>query len=190
MRYYGFNPVISINKFNTDTEAEIDLLKEHCNSQSVAVALNEAWSRGGEGAIELAECVVNAIKNCQDGFKPLYDLNWSFEKKIETIASCMYGADHVEYTVLAKQQLRRIEELGLCNLAVCIAKTQKSLSDNEHKKGCPKGFTFKIREVELSSGAGFIVPIAGTIMRMPGLPSNPSAEKIDIDENGKISGLF
>jgi formate--tetrahydrofolate ligase len=145
---------------------------------------------GGEGAIGLANLVVYAVNNCLDGLKPLYDLEWSFEKKIETMASRMYGTDHVEYTVLAKTQLKRIEELGLDNLAVCIAKTQKSLSDNEHKKGCPKGFTFKIREVELSSGEGFIVPIAGTIMRMPGLPSNPSAERIDIDENGKISGLF
>ena len=190
MKYYGFNPVISINKFDTDTEAEIDLLKEHCNSQNVLVALNEAWSKGGEGAIELANLIVKAANNCPDCLKPLYDLEWSFEKKIETIATKMYGADHVEYTVLAKQQLKKIEELGLGNLAVCIAKTQKSLSDNEHKKGCPRGFTFKIREVELSSGAGFIVPIAGTIMRMPGLPTNPSAENIDIDKNGVITGLF
>ncbi|TAL62984.1 MAG: formate--tetrahydrofolate ligase, partial [Bacteroidetes bacterium] len=184
MRYYGFNPVISINNFDTDTKAEIDLLKEHCISQNVLVALNEAWLKGGEGAIELANIIVKAVNNCPDSLKPLYDLEWSFEKKIETIATKMYGADHVEYTVLAKQQLKKIEELDLGNLAVCIAKTQKSLSDNEHKKGCPRGFTFKIREVELSSGAGFIVPIAGTIMRMPGLPSNPSAEKIDVDENG------
>jgi len=190
MRYYGFNPVISINKFDSDTKAEIDLLKEHCNSQNVPVALNEAWSKGGEGAIELADMIVRSVNNGPGCLKYLYDLEWSFEKKIETIAAKMYGADHVEYTVLAKKQLKRIEELGLGNLAVCIAKTQKSLSDNEHKRGCPKGFTFKIREVELSSGAGFIVPIAGKIMRMPGLPSNPSAEKIDIDENGKISGLF
>jgi formate--tetrahydrofolate ligase len=182
--------VISINKFDADTAAEINLLMEHCNSQNVLVALNESWSKGGEGAIELANLVVNAVNDSPAGFKPLYDLEWSFEKKIETIATKMYGADHVEYTILAKQQLKKIEELGLGNLAVCIAKTQKSLSDNEHKKGCPRGFTFKIREVELASGAGFIVPIAGTIMRMPGLPSNPSAEKIDVDENGKISGLF
>lgn len=190
MRYYGFNPVISINKFDIDSEAEIELLKEHCKSQKVPVALNEAWSKGGEGAIELANLVVKAVSNCPGCLKPLYDLEWSFEKKIEAIATKMYGADHVEYTVLAKQQLQMIEDLGLGNLAVCIAKTQKSLSDNEHKKGRPTGFTFKIREVELSSGAGFIVPIAGKIMRMPGLPSSPSAEKIDIDENGKISGLF
>jgi len=190
MRYYGFNPVISINKFDTDTDAEIALLKEHCDSKKVSVALNDSWARGGEGAIDLANMVVKVSGNGPDRLKPLYDLEWSFEKKIETIATKMYGADHVEYTILAKQQLKKIEELGLGNLAVCIAKTQKSLSDNEHKKGCPRGFTFKIREVELSSGAGFIVPIAGTIMRMPGLPANPSAEKIDIDEKGKISGLF
>lgn len=190
MRYFGFNPVISINKFDTDTDAEIALLKEHCDSKKVSVALNDSWARGGEGAIDLANMVVKVSGNGPDRLKPLYDLEWTFEKKIETIATKMYGADNVEYTILAKQQLKKIEELGLGNLAVCIAKTQKSLSDNEYKKGCPRGFTFKIREVELSSGAGFIVPIAGTIMRMPGLPANPSAEKIDIDENGKISGLF
>jgi formate--tetrahydrofolate ligase len=190
MRYYGFNPIVALNKFETDTEAEIDLLKKHCDSLNVPVALNESWSRGGEGAIDLANMIVKAVNDSPDKIKTLYDLDWSFEKKIEAIATKMYGADHIEYTVLAKQQLKKIEELGLGNLAVCIAKTQKSLSDNEHKKGCPKGFTFKIREVELSSGAGFIVPIAGTIMRMPGLPSNPCAEKIDVDENGKISGLY
>jgi formate--tetrahydrofolate ligase len=190
MRCYGFNPVIAINKFDTDTKAEIELLTEHCNLQNVPVALNEAWSKGGDGAIELAHMVVKACNSGPEDFRYLYDLDWSFEKKIETIATKMYGADHVEYTVLAKQQLKRIEALCLDNLAVCIAKTQKSLSDNEHKKGRPKGFTFKIREIELSSGAGFIVPIAGTIMRMPGLPSNPAAERIDIDENGKITGLF
>jgi formate--tetrahydrofolate ligase len=190
IRCYGFNPVISINKFDSDSPEEIKLLTEHCESQNITIALNESWSKGGVGAMGLAYAVVNEVNKGLDGFKPLYDLEWSFEKKIETIANRMYGADHVEYTILAKQQLKRIEDLGLGNLAVCIAKTQKSLSDDEHKKGCPKGFTFKIREVELSSGAGFIVPIAGTIMRMPGLPANPSAENIDIDENGKISGLF
>ncbi|MGB8490984.1 MAG: formate--tetrahydrofolate ligase [Bacteroidales bacterium] len=190
IRCYGFNPVISINRFDSDTLAEIEMVREHCESQKVAVALNEGWARGGEGAVDLADLVVKAVTSCPDSLRPLYDLESSFEKKIEIIATRMYGADHVEYTVLAKQQLKKIEELGLGDLAVCIAKTQKSLSDNEHKKGCPKGFTFKIREIELSSGAGFIVPIAGTIMRMPGLPSNPSAEKIDIDQNGKISGLF
>lgn len=190
MNYFGFKPVIAINKFNTDTEAEIDLLKKHCEKVGVVVALNDAWAKGGEGAIDLAEKVVEAVSDCPTCFKPLYDLEWSFEDKIEAIAKKMYGADHVEYTVKAKTQLKKITELGFGNLAVCIAKTQKSLSDDQFKKGRPTGFTVKIREIELSSGAGFIVPIAGTIMRMPGLPSKPSAELIDIDENGVISGLF
>ena len=190
MKYYGFRPVIAINKFDTDTQAEIDLIVKHCEEQKCVVAVNDAWARGGDGAIELAEKVVAAAETCPDCFTPLYDLSWSYEKKIETICTKMYGADHVEYTVQAKAQIQKIEKLGLTNLAVCIAKTQKSISDDQYKKGRPTGFTVKIREVELSSGAGFIVPIAGTIMRMPGLPSVPSAEHIDIDENGKISGLF
>jgi formate--tetrahydrofolate ligase len=190
MKCFGFRPVIAINRFDSDTLAEIELLTKHCESQFVIVALNESWGKGGEGAIDLANKVVEAVNNCTDCFKPLYDMSWSFEKKIETICTKMYGADHVEYTVQAKHQLEKIEKLGLGNLAVCIAKTQKSLSDDQYKKGRPRGFTVKIREIELSSGAGFIVPIAGTIMRMPGLPSVPSAEKIDIDENGVITGLF
>jgi len=190
MKYFGFNPVVSINRFESDTDAELDLLVRYCKSQNVQVAVNEAWAKGGKGAIELAEKVLDSVTGCPDCFKPLYDLSWTFEEKIETICKKMYGADHVEYTVKAKTKLEKIEKLGLGNLAVCIAKTQKSLSDDPNVRGCPKGFTIKIREVELSSGAGFIVPIAGTIMRMPGLPNIPSAEKIDIDGSGKISGLF
>lgn len=190
MKFYGFRPVIAVNRFDADTSAEIELLMKHCESQNVVVALNESWSKGGAGAIDLAEKVLERITNCPECFRPLYELSWTFEKKISTICLMMYGADHVEYTVQAKEQLEKIERLGLANLAVCIAKTQKSLSDDPLKKGRPRGFTVKIREVELSSGAGFIVPIAGTIMRMPGLPNNPSAENIDIDKDGVITGLF
>lgn len=190
MKYFGFNPLISVNRFSSDTDAELDLLIRHCKSQNVKVVLNESWAKGGEGALELAEKVLESVSDCPDCFKPLYDLSWPFEEKIDTICKKMYGADHVEYTVKAKNGMKRIEKLGLGNLAVCIAKTQKSLSDDPNLRGCPKGFTIKIREIELSSGAGFIVPIAGTIMRMPGLPGIPSAEKIDIDGSGKISGLF
>jgi len=190
MIYFGFSPIVAINRFDPDTPAEIDLLTRHCKSQNVKVAVNESWAKGGEGAVGLAEQVLEAVTDCPDCFRPLYELSWSFEEKIDAICKKMYGADHVEYTVKAKTQLEKIEKLGMGNLAVCIAKTQKSLSDDQNKKGRPTGFTIKIREVELSSGAGFIVPIAGTIMRMPGLPNNPSAEKIDIDANGKITGLF
>lgn len=190
MKYFGFNPVVAINRFDTDTDPEISLLGEHCQSQNVRFSVNESWAKGGEGATDLGRKVLEAVTDCPSCFKPLYDLSWPFEEKIETICKKMYGADHVEYTVKAKNQLEKIEKLGMGNLAVCIAKTQKSLSDDPNKRGRPTGFTVKIREVELSSGAGFIVPIAGTIMRMPGLPANPSAEKIDIDKDGKISGLF
>jgi formate--tetrahydrofolate ligase len=190
MKYYGFRPVIAINRFVSDSEAEINLLTKHCESQKVMVSLNEAWAKGGAGAIDLANKITEAVDSSENCFRPLYELSWSFEKKIETICTKMYGADHVEYSVVAKNQLEKIEQLGLGNLAVCIAKTQKSLSDDQNKRGRPSGFTIKIREVELSAGAGFIVPIAGTIMRMPGLPGMPAAEKIDIDSNGNISGLF
>lgn len=190
MKFFGFNPIVAVNRFDSDTEAELDLLVKHCKSQNVKVAINEAWAKGGDGALDLAEKVLESVKDCPDCYHPLYELSWSFEEKIGTICRKMYGADHVEYTVKAKSQLEKIEKLGLGNLAVCIAKTQKSLSDDSNLRGRPVGFTVKIREIDISSGAGFIVPIAGTIMRMPGLPVSPSAEKIDIDNSGKISGLF
>ncbi len=190
MKMYGFRPIVALNRFDSDTIDEIDLLSKHCESQNAVMSLNESWAKGGEGAIDLANKVLESIDYCTDCFKPLYDLSWAFEKKIDTICRRMYGADHVEYSLMAKQQIEKIEQLGLGDLAVCIAKTQKSLSDDQTKRGRPSGFTVKIREVELSSGAGFIVPIAGNIMRMPGLPNNPSAENIDIDNNGVITGLF
>ncbi|MGQ9620241.1 MAG: formate--tetrahydrofolate ligase [Bacteroidales bacterium] len=190
IRFYGFRPVVAINRFSTDTEAELIKIVDHCRAKKIEAVVNEAWEKGGEGAIELARKVVAAVKECPDCFTPLYELEWPFEKKIETICTKMYGADHVEYSVLAKEKLDRIETLGLNHLAVCIAKTQRSLSDDPNKRGRPEGFTVKIRDIELSSGAGFIVPIAGTIMRMPGLPAQPAAEKIDIDDNWKIKGLF
>jgi formate--tetrahydrofolate ligase len=190
MKFFGFNPIVAVNRFDSDTDTELDLLSKHCMSQNVKVALNESWSKGGEGALELAKKVIESVKDCPDCFKPLYEFSWTIEEKIEAICKKMYGAGSVEYTIKAKSQIEKITKLGFGNLAVCIAKTQKSLSDNQNKRGRPQGFTVKIREVELSSGAGFVVPIAGTIMRMPGLPVNPSAEKIDIDADGKISGLF
>ena len=190
MQQFGFNPIVAVNRFSSDTTDEIDLLMDHCKKLNVNVALNDSWAEGGRGAIELAHMVLDAVNDNRNSFRPIYDLSWPFEKKIETICKLMYGAVDVEYSQKAKSQLCRIEQLGLGDLAVCIAKTQKSLSDDPCKRGRPTGFTVKIREVELSSGAGFIVPIAGTIMRMPGLPAVPAAENIDIDQDGNITGLF
>jgi formate--tetrahydrofolate ligase len=190
MHYYGFRPVVAVNRFSSDTDAEIELLTKYCEEHNVRVAVNTAWAEGGKGAVELAKAVIEAADSCTDCFTPLYDMSWSIEKKIETIASLMYGARNVEYTLEAKDQMKKIGELGLDDLAVCIAKTQKSLSDDQTLRNRPRDFTVRIRRVELSSGAGFVVPIAGAIMRMPGLPGTPSAEKIDIDSNGQISGLF
>lgn len=190
LQTFGFNPVIAVNRFPSDTVAEIDALKEHCKEKGVEVALSEGWEKGGKGAVELAEKVVEATKSCPSCFTPLYDFEWDIEKKIKTIATKMYGADGVEYALQAKKDLETIKKLGLENLGICMAKTQKSISDDQHKKGRPKDFTVAIREIEISSGAGFVVPISGSIMRMPGLPASPSAEIIDIDAEGNISGLF
>ena len=190
MHYYGFRPVVAINRFDTDTDAEIALVKTYCEEHNVRVAVNTAWADGGKGAVELAGAVLEATEACTDCFTPLYAMSWPLEKKIETIATLMYGARNVEYTLEAREQLKKIIELGFDELAVCIAKTQKSLSDDQTRRNRPRDFTIRIRKIELSSGAGFIVPIAGSIMRMPGLPPVPSAEKIDIDDKGQISGLF
>ena len=190
IQHFNLKPVVAINKFYTDTDEEIAIVKKRCEDLGIRVAIYEGWEKGGEGALELAKLVKEAADSCTTCFEPLYDFNWSIEKKLHTIATKLYGADHVEYTVKAKSQMAQFERLGLDKLPVCVAKTQKSLSDDPYKIGRPKDFTVKIREFEVASGAGFLVPIAGTIMRMPGLPSQPSAENIDIDKDGNISGLF
>ncbi len=190
MELFGFRPVIAINRFPSDTEAEIEALKTHCTGMGVDVALSEGWARGGEGAIELAEKVVQATHHCPSCFSPIYEFEWDIQKKIHTIATQMYGADGVEYALQAKKDLETIKKLGFEHFGICMAKTQKSISDDQYKKGRPRNFTVIIREIEISSGAGFVVPISGSIMRMPGLPTEPSAEIIDIDAEGNISGLF
>jgi len=190
MKYYGFTPVVALNKFSSDTENEIKLVKDLCEKVDTKVAVNEGWGKGGDGAIKLAELVLNAAKSCPACFNPLYDLKWDMKTKIETIATKMYGAKNVEFSMQAHKTLLKLNELGMSELAVCMAKTQNSLSDDRFLLGCPKDFTVKIRDIEISSGAGFVVPIAGTIMRMPGLPAIPSAENINIDSDGNISGLF
>ena len=190
MTHFGFKPLVAINRFTSDTDAEIKMIEKRCNKLGVKVALNDSWAKGGDGALEFAEKVIAATEDPSNKFKPLYDIKASLTEKIETIATSMYGADGVEYTVKAKKQIEKIEKLGLGDLTVCIAKTQKSLSDNDKLIGRPRGFNITIREVEIASGPGFIVPIAGNIMRMPGLPATPAAERIDIDEKGNITGLF
>ena len=190
IRHFNLSPVVAINKFITDSDEEVEVVKKKCEALGVKVAICEAWEKGGEGAIELAELVRQEAEKCTTCFEPLYDFNWSIEKKIETIATKLYGAKNVEYTIQAKKQIGMFEKIGLDKVPVCIAKTQKSLSDDPKKKNRPKDFTVKIREFEVAAGAGFIIPIAGTIMRMPGLPTVPSAENIDIDNEGNISGLF
>jgi formate--tetrahydrofolate ligase len=187
---FNLKPTVAINKFTFDTDEEIQAVKDFCSTYDVKAIVADVWGKGGEGAEELAEEVVKRAEECSSCFKPLYDFNESIEEKIEKVAKEIYGAANVEYSVKAKKDIKKINDLGFDKLPVCIAKTQKSLSDDPHKLNRPEGFTVKIREIELNSGAGFVVPIAGTIMRMPGLPAKPSAEIIDIDENGNISGLF
>lgn len=190
MKLFNVYAVVAVNRFATDTEEEIAFIIETCKKHGIEAAVADVWAKGGEGAETLAKLVVKTAESCKSKFQPLYDWSWSPEQKIETIAKKIYGARAVEYSVQAKLELKRIYSLGLDKLAVCIAKTQKSLSDNPDLIGRPRDFILNIREIEVAAGAGFIIPIAGEIMRMPGLPDYPSAESIDIDNEGNITGLF
>ena len=190
MRKFNICPVVAINRFVSDTEEEIRIIREKCKELGVKVAVADVWAKGGEGAEELAAMVAEVAESCTSSMKPLYDWEWSVEQKIETIAKEIYGAKAIDYSAKAKKDLKTVAELGLDKKAVCIAKTQKSLSDNPKLLGRPENFVVTVREIEIAAGAGFIVPITGSIMRMPGLPGTPAAENIDIDDNGKISGLF
>lgn len=190
IKLFKLTPVVAINRFATDSEEELAFVKAYCQEMGVAVSVADVWGQGGAGAEELANLVIEATSKCCNEFKPLYELEDSIENKIEKIAKNIYGAEAVDYTAKAKSHLKRAYELGLGNLAVCVAKTQKSLSDNPALLGRPKDFIITVREIEIASGAGFLIPITGEIMRMPGLPEEPASMKIDIDENGEISGLF
>ena len=190
MNQFNVCPVVAINQFATDTEEEISIIVDKCKEMGVAVSIANVWGEGGAGAVELAETVVKVAERCNCHFTPMYDWNWKVEDKIDRIARKIYGAEHVDYTLKAKKDIEKIEKLGLDKLPVCIAKTQKSLSDNPDLLGRPKDFIVTVREIEIAAGAGFVVPITGEIMRMPGLPEHPSAENIDIDDSGRISGLF
>ncbi len=190
VKQFGITPVISINRFLTDSDEEIETIKDFAKNNNVRVALAEVWAKGGKGALELAQHVIDIVEEGSSNFKPLYDWESDVKTKIETIATKIYGADGVEYSALAKKNLRTIANLGLEKLPVCVAKTQKSLSDNPKLLGQPKGFSITVREIEIAAGAGFLVPITGDMMRMPGLPAHPASENINIDNNGNISGLF
>lgn len=189
-KLFGIKAVVAINRFDSDTQAELNLVHGSCKAMHIPVAYSEVWAKGGGGALELAEIVKGFVQECKHAFTPLYQWSDSVESKIHTLATKYYGADGVEYTPQAKNDLARIQKLGLEGLPVCMAKTQKSLSDNPDLIGRPKGFTITIREIEIASGAGFIIPITGEMMRMPGLPATPSAEHITIDAEGNIDGLF
>ncbi|MDN5319162.1 MAG: formate--tetrahydrofolate ligase [Thermovirga sp.] len=189
LKKFGVPVVVALNRFTTDTDAEIQKVHEAARRHGATIALSEVWAKGGEGGIELAKAVLEALdKPC--GYRPLYELELPLREKIETIAREVYGADGVDYTPAAESTLKELEANGYGNLPVCMAKTQMSISDDPAKKGRPKGYRITVREVRLSAGAGFIVPICGSIMTMPGLPKKPAAEIIDIDENGNILNLF
>ena len=187
---FGVPAVVAINRFPTDTEEEIQVVKDHCRQLGVRAETVTAWADGGRGAEAIAEAVLEALPQGPDRFTPLYDWNSSVQDKIHTISTNIYGANGVEYTSSARTALTQIEKLGLSHLPVCMAKTQKSLSDNPDLIGRPTDFNITVREIEIAAGAGFLVPITGEMMRMPGLPPVPAAEAIDISDDGEISGLF
>ena len=186
----GINPVVAINAFPTDTEEEYEIVKKLCAEKGVKAVVSTAFAHGGKGSSELAKAVVESIESGKNNFQPLYKLTDSIEQKIKTIATEIYGADGVEFSSKAKSQLSQITKLGFNEFPVCMVKTPASFSDDEKKIGRPTGFKITVREFEYSAGAGFVIPLLGDVMRMPGLPAIPSAEHIDIDENGKVTGLF
>src|SRR5690606_20871312 len=190
LQSFGIPIVVSLNAFNTDTEAEMQVVADHCKKEGIPVALSYGWEKGGKGCVDLAEEVVKAANSCSKKFQPTYNLEDPITTKIEKVCKTIYGADQAELSNLAISQLRKYEAMGYGNLPICMAKTQKSFSDDEKRLGRPEHFDIHIREFEIAAGAGFIIPIAGNMLRMPGLPEMPSAEKISIDGDGVIEGLF
>ncbi len=181
--------VVALNRFVSDTEAELAFVKEYCETRGCEFALSEVWEHGGDGGIELAEKILNTLETKESGYAPIYNTELPIKEKISTIAKEIYGADGVTYDAAASKAIERLEKLGYGNLPVCMAKNQYSLSDDATKLGRPSGFNVNIREVYVSAGAGFVVAITGTVMTMPGLPLHPAAERIDVDDNGVITGL-
>ena len=190
LQRYGVPVVVTLNSFYTDTEAETAWVKQFCEERNCEFAISKVFTDGGEGGIELAKKVIKSIETKESHFKPLYDDEASLKEKIETVAREIYGADGVSYAPAALKQLEKIEDMGFGNLPVCMAKTQYSLSDDPELLGRPEGFTLQVREVYVSAGAGFVVVLTGAVMTMPGLPKHPAAFDIDVNEDGKITGLF
>lgn len=189
MQSYGLPIVVSINHFAHDSQEEMDLVRDHCRDLGVRVAFSDAFIKGGEGAIELANTVIEALDNDKPDFRFLYEDGASIKEKIEAVATKIYGAGAVTYSAAADKAIAGMEADGFGNLPVCIAKTQASLTDDSKKKGAPRGWTLNVREVQLSSGAGFIVPVCGTLTLMPGLPKVPAAMRMDLLDDGRIVGL-
>ena len=190
LQKYGVPVVVTLNSFVTDTQAETDFVRNFCQERGCEFALSEVWEKGGEGGVELAKKVLYVLENKESNFKPLYEDSLSLKDKIKTVATEIYGADDVTYSPAAEKELKRIEELGMGDFPVCMAKTQYSLSDDASKLGRPEGFTVNVREVYASAGAGFVVAVTGSIMTMPGLPKLPAANNIDVTDDGVITGLF
>lgn len=190
LKSFGIPIVVSINAFQSDTKLEMQLVKEHCNTLGVSVALSYGWEKGGKGCLDLAEKVIAATDSCTNKFQTTYNLEDSIHTKMEKICQTLYGGQEVILSDVAKAQLLKYEVMGFGHLPVCMAKTEKSFSDDPKRLGRPKDFKIQIREFEMAAGAGFIVPIAGNMLRMPGLPATPAAEKITIDKHGVVEGLF
>ena len=187
---YQVPVVVTLNSFLTDTPAEYEFIKNFCEERGCEFALSEVWANGGDGGMELAEKVLKTLETKESHFKPLYEDSLGIAEKIETIAKEIYGAGSVSYSPAAKKAIAKITDMGFSELPVCMAKTQYSLSDDQTKLGRPEGFELTVRDVYVSAGAGFVVALTGAIMTMPGLPKKPAADSIDVDENGKITGLF
>ncbi len=190
IQQFNVEPIIAINQFLSDHEDEIDMIREEADKLGIKYALADVWGKGGEGAETLAQRVIEVAESDPPLFQPMYDWKDPVKTKISKVATKIYGAKHVDYLARAKKDLRKISNLGLDHLPVCIAKTQKSLSDNPRLLGRPKDFIITVREIEIAAGAGFLIPITGDIMRMPGLPASPASENIDIDNEGNITGLI
>lgn len=190
LKQYGVPVVVTLNQFVTDTEAELNFIRNFCEERDCDFALSQVWADGGEGGIELAKAVLRTLDTKESNYHQLYDYDATIEEKIETIATKIYGADGVVYSPAAARQKKTLTDLGYGNLPICMAKNQYSLSDDLKKLGRPEGFDITIREIYVNAGAGFIVVLTGDIMTMPGLPKKPAAEGIDVDENGVITGLF